>query len=107
MRSKLAISAPVVASMPGAATIVSAPTQPAPVGSGEEHKGPRAIRGPCALSIPRRRDRRDQHAQSYFDVESFDSSAIASCTVVMNWAGKMMVEFFSTEISAMVCKVRS
>ena len=25
----------------------------------------------------------------------------------MNWAGKMMVEFFSTDISAMVCSVRS
>jgi hypothetical protein len=35
------------------------------------------------------------------------SVAIASCTVVMNCAGKMMVEFFSTEISAMVCNVRS
>jgi len=32
---------------------------------------------------------------------------IASCTVVMNCAGKMMVEFFSTLISAMVCRVRS
>jgi len=45
--------------------------------------------------------------RDHFDAESFDSSAIASCTVVMNWAGKMMVEFFSTEISAMVCSVRS
>ncbi|MGA9091207.1 MAG: MFS transporter, partial [Bradyrhizobium sp.] len=43
---------------------------------------------------------------SYFDAESLESSAIASCTVVMNWAGKMMVEFFSTEISAIVCRVR-
>src|SRR5712675_290638 len=33
---------------------------------------------------------------------SFDKSAIASCTVVINCAGKMMVEFFSTEISAIV-----
>jgi hypothetical protein len=32
---------------------------------------------------------------------SFDISPKASCTVVMNCAGKMMVEFFSTEISAM------
>src|SRR5579871_2905455 len=40
-------------------------------------------------------------------VESCFSSEIASCTVDMNWAGKMMVEFFSIEISAMVCKVRS
>ena len=43
----------------------------------------------------------------YFGAESFDNSAIASCTVVMNCAGKMMVEFFSTEISAMVYKVRN
>jgi len=42
---------------------------------------------------------------TYF-VESFARVASASCTVVMNCAGKMMVEFFSTEISAMVCKVR-
>jgi hypothetical protein len=33
---------------------------------------------------------------------SFDKSAIASCTVVINCAGKMMVEFLSTEISAIV-----
>jgi hypothetical protein len=46
-------------------------------------------------------------ASGHFGAESFDNSAIASCTVVMNWAGKMMVEFFSTEISAMVCRVRS
>src|SRR5260370_19466981 len=45
--------------------------------------------------------------QGYFDAESFDSSATASCTVVMNCAGKMMVEFFSIEISAIVCSVRS
>jgi len=38
----------------------------------------------------------------YFAVESFDSIATASCTVDMNWAGKMMVEFFSIEISAIV-----
>jgi len=44
---------------------------------------------------------------SYFGAESFDSIAIASCTVVMNCAGKMMVEFFSIEISAIVCRVRS
>ncbi len=43
----------------------------------------------------------------YFDAESFDISATASCTVVMNCAGKMMVEFFSTEISAIVWRVRS
>src|SRR5438128_12466515 len=33
---------------------------------------------------------------SFLDAESFDKSAIASCTVVINCAGKMMVEFFST-----------
>ena len=44
---------------------------------------------------------------SYFDAESFFNAAMASCTVVMNCAGKMMVEFFSTEISAMVWRVRS
>ena len=43
----------------------------------------------------------------YFAAESCFSIAIASCTVVMNWAGKMMVEFFSIEISAIVCRVRS
>jgi hypothetical protein len=43
----------------------------------------------------------------YFDAESFDIRAIASWTVVMNWAGKIIVEFFSIEISAMVCRVRS
>jgi hypothetical protein len=44
---------------------------------------------------------------SYFDIESFDNRAKASCTVVMNCAEKMMVEFLSTEISAIVCSVRS
>ena len=44
---------------------------------------------------------------SYLDAASFDRSAIASRTVVMNCAGKMMVEFFSTEISAIVWRVRS
>ncbi len=48
-----------------------------------------------------------RRALIYFDAESLDMRAMASCTVVMNWAGKMMVEFFSTEISAMVCRVRS
>ena len=47
-----------------------------------------------------------QH-RPYFAAESFDSNAIASCTVVMNCAGKIMVEFFSTEISAIVCNVRN
>ena len=32
---------------------------------------------------------------------------MASWTVVMNWAGKIIVEFFSMLISAMVCRVRS
>jgi len=31
----------------------------------------------------------------------------ASWTVVMNWAGKMIVEFFSVAISAMVWRVRN
>jgi len=46
-------------------------------------------------------------AECHFDAESIFSSARASCTVVMNCAGKMMVEFFSVEISAMVWSVRS
>jgi hypothetical protein len=49
----------------------------------------------------------DRGSLDYRAPESFDNSAIASCTVVMNCAGKMMVEFFSIEISAIVCKVRS
>ena len=44
---------------------------------------------------------------SYFDAESFDNGRKASCSVVINCAGKMMVEFFSTEISAIVWRVRS
>ena len=43
----------------------------------------------------------------YLEAESLANSAIASWTVVMNCAGKMMVEFFSTEISAIVWSVRS
>jgi hypothetical protein len=39
---------------------------------------------------------------SYFDAASLANIATASCTVVMNCAGKMMVEFFSIEISAIV-----
>src|SRR5262249_31054630 len=46
-------------------------------------------------------------AAGYLEALSFAKVAIASCTVVMNCAGKMMVEFFSTEISTMVCRVRS
>ena len=48
-----------------------------------------------------------QTFRSYFVDESAFSMATASCTVVMNCAGKMMVEFFSVEISAMVWSVRS
>src|SRR3989344_5571761 len=43
----------------------------------------------------------------YFVAESPLITRIASWTVVMNCAGKIMVEFFSTEISAMVCRVRN
>jgi hypothetical protein len=50
---------------------------------------------------------RRRRTERHFDVESAFSMASASCTVVMNWAGKMMVEFFSVEISAMVWSVRS
>ncbi len=50
---------------------------------------------------------RPDELPGYFDPASFDISAKASCTVVMNCAGKMMVEFFSIEISAMVWRVRS
>jgi len=54
-----------------------------------------------------------EKAQSYFRsryyllLESFFIVDIASCTVVMNCAGKMIVEFFSVAISAMVWSVRS
>jgi hypothetical protein len=41
------------------------------------------------------------------DAASFGRSAIASRTVVINCAVKMMVEFFSTEIFAIVWRVRS
>ena len=51
--------------------------------------------------------RRRIFSYCHLGAASFDSCANASCTVVMNWAGKMMVEFFSIEISAMVCSVRS
>ena len=46
-------------------------------------------------------------AELYLDCESFCRVARASCTVVMNCAGKMIVEFFSVAISAMVCRVRN
>jgi len=42
MRSKLAISAPVIAPTLGATTIVSAQTQPAPGASSEDNVGPGA-----------------------------------------------------------------
>jgi len=45
--------------------------------------------------------------QSYLEAESSFNMAIASCTVVINCAGKMMAEFFSVAISAIVCSVRS
>ena len=45
--------------------------------------------------------------QSYLEAESLFNMAMASCTVVINCAGKMMVEFFSVAISAIVCSVRS
>ncbi len=44
----------------------------------------------------------EQMPLGYFGAKSFDISDRASCTVVMNWAGRMMVEFFSIEISAIV-----
>jgi hypothetical protein len=43
----------------------------------------------------------------YLSRESFCKVAKASCTVVMNWAGKMIVEFFSVAISTIVCSVRN
>ena len=45
--------------------------------------------------------------QSYLEAESLFNMAIASCTVVINCAGKIIVEFFSVAISAIVCSVRS
>jgi hypothetical protein len=55
-----------------------------------------------SLAEPGRVARRTRAISRYFGAESFDNSAIASCTVVMNCAGKMIVEFLSTEISAIV-----
>ena len=43
----------------------------------------------------------------YLSRESFCKVAKASWTVVMNWAGKMMVEFFSVAISTIVWSVRN
>jgi hypothetical protein len=48
-----------------------------------------------------------EEIRSYLEAESLFNMAIASCTVVINCAGKMMVEFFSVAISAIVCSVRS
>ena len=45
--------------------------------------------------------------QIYLEAKSLFNMAIASCTVVINCAGKIMVEFFSVAISAIVCSVRS
>ncbi len=55
----------------------------------------------------RQQCRAAREGQCYFNAESVFRRARASCTVVMNCAGKMMVEFFSVEISAMVWSVRS
>src|SRR4029077_3135057 len=43
---------------------------------------------------------RKWHGVRYSEAESLFNMAIASCTVVINCAGKMMVEFFSVAISA-------
>ena len=47
------------------------------------------------------KDRLNNYLEAEFNI------AVASCTVVINCAGKMMVEFFSVAISAIVCSVRS
>jgi hypothetical protein len=60
--------------------------------------------GICMRSLS---ERFSDWVEGYFEAESFDNSPNASCTVVMNCAGKMIVEFLSTEISAIVCRVRS
>ena len=43
-----------------------------------------------------------EEIRSYLEAESLFNIAMASCTVVINCAGKMMVEFFSVAISAIV-----
>src|SRR5580698_2285260 len=43
----------------------------------------------------------------YLVAESLLKIEMASCTVVINCAGKIIVEFFSVAISAMVCSVRN
>jgi hypothetical protein len=68
---------------------------------------PRAIEPECAASIATEIRRAPRLAARYFDAESCTNNRTASCTVVMNWAGKIIVEFFSTEISAIVWSVRS
>ena len=45
--------------------------------------------------------------QSYLEAESLFNMAIASCTVVINCAAKIIVAFFSVAISAIVWSVRS
>jgi len=84
------------------------------LGFSADHRNPLGVggsrdftngRGVCGRRSPERVF--VHRVQGYFDADSFDSSATASRTVVMNCAGKMMVEFFSIEISAIVCKVRS
>ena len=52
-----------------------------------------------ALALPPSKPR---SAERYCDAVSFRISATASCTVVMNCAGKIMVEFLSIDISAIV-----
>lgn len=51
--------------------------------------------------------RAKQQIHSYLEAESLFNMAMASCTVVINCAGKIIVEFFSVAISAIVCSVRS
>ena len=53
------------------------------------------------------KDRLEDRRKNYLEAESLFNMAIASCTVVINCAGKIMVEFFSVAISAIVCSVRS
>ena len=52
----------------------------------------------CARMVDRHRVEEGR----YLLCESLCKVVRASCTVVMNWAGKMMVEFFSVAISAIV-----
>jgi hypothetical protein len=43
----------------------------------------------------------------YFTPSSPDRNLRRSCKVAMNWLGKMMVEFFSAEISRRTCRFLS